>query len=254
MDVDHDLIAAGHPPLHFEFASFHAHMPRHWPDWKDRDATKSPRGRADFEGRAWYIGQIVNAHAALDLLADRAADKAKPWPEFAEYDCASCHQDLGASGSAKRKPGTPPWGSYLALTARAFELVPSTSMPKSLTDLQVAMNASFKPNRERVAKDARAAAQFYQLHLDSKLGDHPRWQNLLARLLESGGQRSKNDATQTRLGVIALYNMHSDMKLTLPADLEKSVVKFAGQTARPSPHDPEAIRTRLDLFRKRADR
>src|SRR5262245_14046788 len=29
-DVDHDLIAAGHPRLRFEYAGYHASYPRHW--------------------------------------------------------------------------------------------------------------------------------------------------------------------------------------------------------------------------------
>jgi hypothetical protein len=31
-DVNHDLIAAGHPRLFFELSAFHANMPRHWPE------------------------------------------------------------------------------------------------------------------------------------------------------------------------------------------------------------------------------
>ena len=90
MDVDHDLIAAGHPRLHFEFAAFHAHMPRHWPDTKDH------AGKHDFEARAWAIGQLATAHAALKLLAHRAGDAGKPWPEFAEHDCLGAQFQIAA--------------------------------------------------------------------------------------------------------------------------------------------------------------
>ena len=29
-DVNHDLIAAGHPRLNFEFAAYHENQPKHW--------------------------------------------------------------------------------------------------------------------------------------------------------------------------------------------------------------------------------
>jgi hypothetical protein len=92
MDVDHDLIAAGHPRLNFEFAAFHAHMPRHWPDAKDR------AGKPDFEARVWAVGQLVTAHAALRLLAGRAEEEKRPWLEFAEHDCLACHHNLLPDG------------------------------------------------------------------------------------------------------------------------------------------------------------
>src|SRR5262249_17333411 len=54
-DVNHDLIAAGHPRLRFEFGAYLANYPRHWSETKDKE------GRADFEAQAWLIGQAVSA-------------------------------------------------------------------------------------------------------------------------------------------------------------------------------------------------
>lgn len=84
-DVNHDLIAAGHPRLAFEFTAFLDNMPHHWRKREDADA---------MEGKNWLIGQAVSAGAALDLLAHRANDTNAPWPEFSEYDCFSCHHGL----------------------------------------------------------------------------------------------------------------------------------------------------------------
>lgn len=114
-DVNHDLIAAGHPRLEFELTAFLANMPEHW-----IERNKEP-GR---EGVAWITGQVVTARAGLQLLQTRAADPAKPWPEFAEYDCFACHHDLRESKwrreprrhEEQRKPGTPRWNDrYLTL-------------------------------------------------------------------------------------------------------------------------------------------
>ena len=98
MDVNHDLIAAGHPRLAFEFAGYQANYPRHWDPRDDR--ARYP----DFEARSWAIGQVVSARAAAELLASRAGSKDEPWPEFAETNCFACHQDLWADAAKSRKP------------------------------------------------------------------------------------------------------------------------------------------------------
>src|SRR5262249_29449111 len=87
-EVNHDLLAAGHPRLNFEFSSFQAIYPQHWCDRDDR--ARYP----DFEARSWAVGQVVSAQTALNLLAYRANNKKAPWPEFAENNCYSCHHDL----------------------------------------------------------------------------------------------------------------------------------------------------------------
>ncbi len=53
-DVDHDLIAAGHPRLDFEFLSYLEALPKHWDESKVRREAARPR-RA-----AWAIGQVVS--------------------------------------------------------------------------------------------------------------------------------------------------------------------------------------------------
>lgn len=112
-DMNHDLIAAGHPRLSFEFSAYQANQPPHWVE-KDANAA------ADFPARAWLIGQAVAAKAAADLLAGRLEDPAAPWPEFAEYDCHACHHSLAdqpwrqAPGAARPRPGQPEWASWFA--------------------------------------------------------------------------------------------------------------------------------------------
>src|SRR5579871_4604612 len=82
-DVNHELIAAGHPRLTFEFASYLADMPPHWNEPADRERP----------AKAWVVGQAVQAEAELKLLQPPAAGPDN-WPEFARFDCAACHHDL----------------------------------------------------------------------------------------------------------------------------------------------------------------
>jgi hypothetical protein len=123
-DVNHDLIAAGHPRLNFEFSAYLANMPPHW---SEKEPNPTPPGRnnaqvaADFPTRAWAIGRLVSAKAAVELLEARAASaesRTAPWPEFTEYGCFSCHHDLRDQAwrrggrPAGRLVGSRPWGSW----------------------------------------------------------------------------------------------------------------------------------------------
>lgn len=135
-EVNHDMIAAGHPRLAFEFAAYQRLWPRHW----------SPRGRveaaADFAERSWAVGQAETLAAVARLLnvrAQRAAAAAGSvaanaaasaaggrWPEFTEFDCYACHRALspervaGAAAGpfANPAPGTPSWQPWSAAAAR----------------------------------------------------------------------------------------------------------------------------------------
>jgi hypothetical protein len=83
MEVDHDLIAAGHPRLFFDYAAYHEILPRHW---KERE-------EASFPAKAWAVGRLTAAHAAMELLHHRAHDASR-WPELSEFNCYSCHRRL----------------------------------------------------------------------------------------------------------------------------------------------------------------
>ena len=113
-DVNHDLIAAGHPRLNWEFSAYAANTPKHW---------KTPTSEAsDLDARLWKIGQVASLNAAADLLHDRAqraSDKKAPWPELSEYSCFSCHfglkpktDPLHATRDPEVKLGMPAWGSW----------------------------------------------------------------------------------------------------------------------------------------------
>ena len=88
-DVDHDLIAAGHPWLRFDFADHHERWHKHWHIATDPVV---------LDAGTKALGAAASAQASLRLLAARAADARRVWPEFAAYDCAGCHQHLSRAG------------------------------------------------------------------------------------------------------------------------------------------------------------
>lgn len=131
-EVGHDLIAAGHPRLAFEFAAYERLWPRHW----------NPRGRAeaeaDFGERSWAAGQAETLAATARLLAarsERAAAGARGGGavrgiDFAEFDCYACHRALspervaaGATGPFRNPtPGVPSWQPWAMSAARLMAL------------------------------------------------------------------------------------------------------------------------------------
>lgn len=117
-EVNHDLIAAGHPRLNFELSAYQAVLPRHW-----RRGDELTR-HADFEAKAWIIGRLTSAKAAAALLENRSRSSREPVPEFSEYDCFACHHDLQEPSPTRRrgypgrKPGDLPWGTW------NFEMLP----------------------------------------------------------------------------------------------------------------------------------
>lgn len=174
-DVDHELIAAGHPALKFELTAYLAKMPKHW-DEKDPATGKAP-ARTDFEAQAWAVGQTASAADALRLLAYRAGKSGnKLWPEFAEYDCYSCHHQLYGPGrragslaerpsnnrsdkqaTAAKSLGLPTWGTwYLCLP----EVVPGDgkSAKEALAQVERLMQSP-SADRQQLDVAAREAAQ-----------------------------------------------------------------------------------------------
>jgi hypothetical protein len=125
-DMNHDMIAAGHPRLNFDFAEYLRRLPVHWQE-KDRTATGNvPRG-PEFPAKAYLVGRVAHAEAACKLLASRAEraerqDARTPWAEFSEFNCASCHHNLPAPWRenptvlGKRPLGVPPWQAIWPVT------------------------------------------------------------------------------------------------------------------------------------------
>ncbi len=143
-DVDHDLVAAGHPRLAFEYASHLLRLPKHWEEEKTNH----------FYTTCWSIGQLESAKGALTLLKHRATSAAQgnvAWPEFTEYNCSSCHHGLGASWYLPNDPpgvGKPGWGTWTfpkdaAINAtqgdlKALRTEMEQPQPDSVTVVQIA--------------------------------------------------------------------------------------------------------------------
>jgi hypothetical protein len=83
-EVDHELIASGHPILAFELDNYTESMPPHW---MLKDSNRDTHGL-----RAWAVGQVVSFREYLDNLSRHA--RGSEWPEFSDMSCFNCHHDL----------------------------------------------------------------------------------------------------------------------------------------------------------------
>jgi len=101
-EVNHDLIAAGHPVLKFEMTAYSAQMPKHWKSMRATNPTEQHR-----ETYLWLMGQISSLIASLEQLQARANQPSTEsttttqlheiWPELSESNCYACHHDLDLS-------------------------------------------------------------------------------------------------------------------------------------------------------------
>ncbi len=219
--VNHDLIAAGHPALKFEFSAYLAKMPKHW-DEHALDATRADTYDPSFEARAWATGQAVTAGASLKLLAHRASpDSGSPWPEFAEYNCFACHHDLQPAGwrqaeYASRRgaalPGLPAWGTWsLPMIDVLAETRPSRSddIAAKVAVLALQMKSPGADRRQLAAGAAAAAGVLHRWA--AELGQKPfnagELANLRAALGNAAPRLVETDwdaAAQFYLAVVAL--------------------------------------------------
>lgn len=265
MDVNHDLIAAGHPRLNFEFTGFQTAMHKHWDDAADR--ARVP----DFEGRGWVLGQVIAARASLALLADRAEaavhDPRRPWPEFAEYDCFACHHDLRpngvrpSSGSSERKAGTLPMSrwyvSLLPDALRGLGVAYDAPVQQALADVRKAMEAN-RPDRRQVAASARRAVSILDQRLAEARGGPatPLPVDVLLHQVLHDARRpstpSWDEGAQAYLAIRALRRARADMGLPLRSapDLPKlrELLQFPPGFASPARFDPVELRKTLDAL------
>jgi Cytochrome c554 and c-prime len=158
-DVDHELIAAGHPDLYFELDSFMSVMPPHWVE-----ADKDPW----LAVRALSVGQAVQLREQLKRVA-RESDNGI-WPEYSELDCFACHHSLVAAkdswrqerGYAGRRPGNTPFNlsRYVVLERVAEQADPAAAQQlKTEIDSLYSLVTKLGSDRRQIASQASSTAQ-----------------------------------------------------------------------------------------------
>ncbi len=236
-EVNHDLMAAGHPRLTFEMSAYFSNLPPHWNPNEDRrrHALNNPRQpagevRSAFEAKLWAIGQLAVAENSVELLQERAENPYKVWPEFTEYGCFACHHNLQPSnwrqerGFADRRPGGYPWGTWqfpvLAMVSpdlAAGEPNPFLQDNSLYEQLKTEMSRPI-PDRKKVADLAgrmQGELDKIAVHLDQMSFSEPEIVSLLHTVAgPDGGQKlvgqNWDAAAQVYLATVALYQGLAD--------------------------------------------
>jgi hypothetical protein len=223
LDVDHDLIAAGHPALKFELAGYLDRLPKHWNDARER------KGRKSHELQLWAAGQMAASEAALHLLQSRA-DQAEArragstLAELAEYNCYACHHDLAAPswrqqrGYTHRRPGAMPWSRWAhAMPRWIAEGAKTDEYVTLLDDLQTTMESGPAPKAAQISQQAAAArlALCRLMNATEQAGVDPdRLRQSLAGLAAPNRGKSVvadwDTATQFYLALVAADVAHRD--------------------------------------------
>ena len=213
-EVDHQMIAAGHPDLVFELDSYSAIMPPHW----------KPVAETNYGVKTWGVGQAVKLREALNRLGRRA--RGPVWPEYSELDCFSCHHSLTKAenswrqerGYLNRMPGAPPWNAahYAVFRALAKDVNPDASqlLEKELAEiyrLTTQPTAARNQIEESAKRGADLAGQLAS-QINSLNFDRARTARLLAGITADADGISDEDtrtAEQAAMAIDALYISYS---------------------------------------------
>ena len=240
--VDHEMIAAGHPDLYFELASFTAAMPRHW---------KPEEPSADV--RMLAVGQAVQFREQLRRVARNA--QGNSWPEFADLDCFACHHSLTNAenswrqqqGYPGRSAGSPPWNLSRYAVLRPIVTEMDREGGRRLepeVDKLSAIMSTVNPDRTKAAAQARAtgdAADRMVQQIAAMSFDQARTLRLLQSIardddtIPSQGERAAEQATMVLQSLYLAYS--SQAHPTNDAQIRSALKALFQQIENPSAYN-----------------
>ena len=192
------------------------------------------------------VGKVVAASKALELLQSRvhSARRAQQsnatlfWPEFAEYDCFSCHHDLSdpswrqQRGYAGGAAGRLPWGTWyfpvVPRLGKVFGRIENGQLDGEIRELSHVMGQPFPSIDEvdRCAKTLKSSldALAEQLNAANFSSKHMR-QLLLDLTSREGNRLIQTDwaaTMQLYLTAAAAHSAYCDINGHVPPNLTKN--------------------------------
>ncbi len=242
-DVDHELIAAGHPDLYFELDSFMSVMPPHW-----KEVDTDPW----FAVRAMAVGQAVQLREQLKRVSRESQNGI--WPEYGELDCFACHHNLVAAkdswrqerGYPGRRPGNAPFNlsRYVVLNH-----VVQDSDPGATRDLKAGIDqvytgvTALNSNRQQVSSEAASTAELagrLATRLNAMKFDQAQTLRLLKSISGDEGiaEQGERPAEQATMALDSLFIAYSkNGKLANDAQIRAAINGLFRQLDNPSDYD-----------------
>ncbi len=211
--VDHEMIAAGHPDLYFELASFTAAMPRHWTEHAADDRTKDDPF-ADV--RMLVVGQAVQFREQLRRVIRNA--QGSSWPEFADLDCFACHHSLTSAEASWRQEqgypgrfaGSPPWNLSRYAVLSHTRLGGERPLLAEVEKLYAIMS-TVNPDRTKAVAQARATADIADRIVQQTAAmsfDQARTLQLLQDIARDGDYISRQGERAAEQATMALQSLY----------------------------------------------
>jgi hypothetical protein len=221
-EVDHELIASGHPLLAFELDNYTETMPPHWNRHPDSHGV-----------RAWATGQVIAFRDSMANLARHA--RGEKWPEFSDMSCFNCHHALKNSQWRQERG----WESRAGLPAWSpqhwgvLRLIIDRSSPSVRSDLdsavqEVSYSVSHMNDTARVANAADRARQLAD-KIISKI-DSDKWSDkdvraLMIAIIDDRDFINRADVQSAEQAALALQSLSSDLTRRNPKLLKSPMTK-----------------------------
>jgi hypothetical protein len=159
--ADHRLYGAGHPRLAFELDTYTAIEPAHFVV----DQSYIERKGRITDVQVWAVGQAIALVKQMDAVLDPKHAPKGFWPEFAFFDCQSCHHEYGQYARPTTSGLGPGTVKFNDANAVMFKVAASRVAPGTASTLSQNMLALHKATQDdweavqREAKAVRDAAQ-----------------------------------------------------------------------------------------------
>lgn len=187
--ANHAMMGAGHPRLSFELETFVYNQPAHYvvdADYIERKGSISGM-------TLWVTGQLTAAKDFLALLKSPIFRATTLYPEFAAYDCDSCHHTMNNVRWTRQRVGEGVKTGSLRLQTQNFLMLQAAAQvidPASVEELKAARNDLIRAGQTDLAALSTAVER-----CDRWLGSHKNW---------SERQFSAAEAKQVRQAVLGL--------------------------------------------------
>lgn len=212
----HELMAAGHPRLSFELDTFTEL-------WRTSGGREHYRRDADYLERkptvagseVWTAGLFEAARAQLDLLRSPRFQHAGPMPDFALYNCYSCHRSMrfnygGRGLVGALAPGTLRLDDSRLVMLSAVFAAMSPERDRLLRERTTQLHAAAASNRADAARAGAELESFLaqaQRDLAMKPMTLEQKRRVLAELVRGAGRGDYPDyvaAEQAAMAVVLL--------------------------------------------------
>ena len=159
--ADHRLYGAGHPRLAFELDTYTAIEPAHFVV----DAGYVQRKGRITDVQVWAVGQAIALVKRMDAVLDPNHAPKGFWPEFAFFDCQSCHHEYGAYAkptSTGLGPGSVKFNDANAVMLKVAASRVAPGVASALSEHMLALHRATLDDWAAVQREAaavRGAAQ-----------------------------------------------------------------------------------------------